>query len=102
MKLKKSDQQQLWAEAQRRCRLSDEAVRMAKELGIRLRSSIKNIPARTQRWKARLEDRIRDRYEQRQREAIRKTRREWSSCRPARSWPALDWVTVFTSADGGA
>ncbi len=32
MKLKKSNQQQLWAEAQRRCRLSDEAVRMAREL----------------------------------------------------------------------
>ena len=29
----KLDQQQLWAEAQRRCRLSDEAVRMAKVLG---------------------------------------------------------------------
>jgi hypothetical protein len=47
VKLKKSDQQQLWAEAQRRCRLSDEAVRIAKELGIGPRSLIKNIPART-------------------------------------------------------
>ena len=46
-KLKKLDQQQLWAEAQRRCRLSGEAVRMAKELGIGPRSLIKNIPART-------------------------------------------------------
>jgi len=35
MKLKKSDQQQLWAEAQWRCRLSDKAVRMAKDLGWR-------------------------------------------------------------------
>jgi hypothetical protein len=49
MKLKKSDHQQLWAEAQRRCRLSDEAVGMGKELGIGPRSLIKNIPAPTQR-----------------------------------------------------
>ncbi len=48
MKLKESDQQQLWAEAQRRCRLPDEVVRMAKELGIGPRSLIKTIPARTQ------------------------------------------------------
>jgi hypothetical protein len=69
MKLKKSDQQQLWAEAQRRCRLSDEAVRMAKELGIGPRSLIKNIPARTQQWKAPVEDWVRDLYEKRQRKA---------------------------------
>ena len=67
MKLKKSDQQQLWAEAQRRCRLSDDAVRMAKELGIGPRSLIKNIPAPTQQWKAPVEDWVRDLYEKRQR-----------------------------------
>jgi hypothetical protein len=71
MKLKKSDQQQLWTEAQRRCRLSDEAVRMAKELGIGPRSLIKNIPAPTQRWKAPVEDWVRDLYEKRQRKAAR-------------------------------
>jgi len=71
MNLKKSDQQ-LWAEAQRRCRLSDEAVRMAKELGIGPRSLIKNIPAPTQQWKAPVEDWVRDLYEQRQRKAGRR------------------------------
>lgn len=64
-KLKKSDQQQLWAEAQRRCRLSDEAVRMARELGIGPRSLIKNIPSRKQQWKAPVEDWVRDIYEKR-------------------------------------
>jgi len=72
MKLKKRDQQQLWAEAQRRCGLSDEAVRMAKELGIGPRSLIKNIPARTQQWKSPVEGWVRDRYERRQRKAARK------------------------------
>jgi hypothetical protein len=66
-KLQNSDQQQLWAEAQCRCRLSDEAVRMARELGIGSRSLIKNIPAPTQQWKAPVEDWVRDLYEKRQR-----------------------------------
>src|SRR6266540_4129896 len=74
MKLKKSDQQQLWAEAQQRCRLSDEAVRMAKELGMGPRGLIKNIPAPTQQWKAPVEDWVRDLYEKRQRKAARKKR----------------------------
>lgn len=72
MKLKKSDRQQLWAEAQRRCRRSDEAVRMGKELGIGPRSLIKNIPAPTQQWKAPVEDWVHDLYEKRQRKAARK------------------------------
>ena len=72
MKLKKSDQQQLWAEAQRRCRLSDEAVRMAKELGIGPRSLIKNIPAPTQPWKAPVAEWVRDLYEKRQWKAARR------------------------------
>ena len=65
-KLKKSDQQQLWTEAQRRCRLSDEAVRLAKELGLSPRSLIKNIPSPKQQWKAPVEDWVRHIYEKRQ------------------------------------
>jgi hypothetical protein len=34
-----------WVEAQRRCRLSDEALRMANELGLNPTSLIKNIPS---------------------------------------------------------
>ena len=64
-KLKQSDQQQLWAEAQRRCRLSDEAVRMAKELGLSPRSLIRNIPAPTQQWQAPVEDWVRQIYTKR-------------------------------------
>jgi len=36
-----------WAEAKKRCRLSDEALRMAKELGVGPRALIKNIPAKS-------------------------------------------------------
>ena len=37
-----------WQEARRRCGLSDEDVRMAKELGFRPRSLLKNIPSKSQ------------------------------------------------------
>ena len=67
MKLRKSDQRQLWAEAHQRCPLSDEAVRMAKELGIGPRSLIKNIPAASEPWKAPVEDWVRSICERRHR-----------------------------------
>lgn len=63
--MEKSDQQQLWAEAQRRCRLSDEAVRMAKELGLSPRSLFKNIPSPKEQWKAPVEGWVRGIYEKR-------------------------------------
>lgn len=65
MKLKKCDQQQLWTEAQRRCRLSNGAVRMAKGLGLSPGSLIKNIPSPKQQWKAPVEDWVRYIYEKR-------------------------------------
>jgi len=71
-KLRKSDQQQLWTEAQRRCRLSDEGLRMAKELGLSPRSLIKNIPSPKEQWKAPVEDWVRAIYEKRQKAAARR------------------------------
>jgi hypothetical protein len=50
-------------EAQRRCRLSDEEVTMAKALGLQPRSLIKNIPAASQTWKAPVSDWIRSLYD---------------------------------------
>jgi len=49
-----------WQEAKRRCRLSEEEVRMAKELGFKPCSLIKNIPAKSQTWKAPVSEWIRD------------------------------------------
>jgi hypothetical protein len=52
-----------WAEAKRRCRLSDEEVRMAKELGFAPRALIKNIPSPSQLWKAPVAEWVRGLYE---------------------------------------
>jgi predicted nucleotidyltransferase len=61
-----------WAEAKRRCRLSDEEVRMAKELGFAPRSLIKNIPSPDQQWKASVRDWIRGLYEKKHGQAAPK------------------------------
>ncbi len=52
-----------WNEAQWRCGLSDEEVRMARELGFQPRSLIKNIPAPSQKWKAPVSEWVRALYE---------------------------------------
>ena len=61
-----------WAEAKRECRLNAETVRMAKELGLNPRKLIKNIPNKSQRWKAPLHVWIREMYEERMGRAARK------------------------------
>ncbi len=66
----------LWAEAQRKCRLSDEVVRMAKELGMGPRGLIKNIPNKSELWKAPVEEWVRELYQKRMEKQDRKARRQ--------------------------
>ncbi|MBU1291157.1 hypothetical protein KJ898_05110 [bacterium] len=61
-----------WAEAKKKCRLNEETVRMAKEMGLNPRSLIKNIPSKTQKWKAPVHVWIREMYQKRQEKALRK------------------------------
>src|SRR5207245_1473723 len=66
-----------WAEAARRCRLSAADVRIAKELGFKPRSLLKNQPSPQQPWKAPVADWVRDLYAKRQRRSEqRRQRRE--------------------------
>lgn len=48
-KEKKAEQ---WKEAKQKCRLNEEDIRIAKEMGLNPLSLIKNIPAKNQQWKA--------------------------------------------------
>lgn len=59
-----------WVKAKRLCRLSDDEVRMARELGIGPRALIKNIPNPKQRWKAPLGVWIRNLYAKRIKKAV--------------------------------
>ena len=55
----------VWSEAKRKCRLGQEDIRMAKTLRIKPRSLVKNIPNKSQPWKAPVKVWIRDLYEKR-------------------------------------
>jgi len=82
----KAAKDQAWAEAARRCRLSLAEVRMAKELGIKPRSLLKNIPSKAEPWKAPVAEWVRDLYEKRQRRTEqRRRRRERQASGPAAS-----------------
>lgn len=47
---------QLWQEAKKRCRLDDEDIALAKRLGLNPRSLIKNIPSKSEPWKTPVKD----------------------------------------------
>ncbi|QQK80098.1 hypothetical protein HUG20_09480 [Salicibibacter cibi] len=53
-----------WAEAKKRCRLNQADIQMAKELGMKPKSLIKNIPAPSQQWKAPVKVWVRELYEE--------------------------------------
>ena len=58
--------QELWDEAKKKCRIGDEEIRMAKEMGLNPKSLIKNIPNKSEKWKAPVKEWIHDMYDKRQ------------------------------------
>lgn len=44
--------EQMWQDAKKKCRLNNEDVELAKRLGLNPRSLIKNIPNKSEPWKA--------------------------------------------------
>jgi hypothetical protein len=67
---------ELWAEAKKKCRLSEVEIRMAKEMGLNPKSLIKNIPNPKQQWKAPVKIWIREMYADRQEKSERKRARK--------------------------
>lgn len=61
-----------WEEAKKKCRLNTETLKMAKEMGLNPRSLIKNIPNKSQQWKASVSVWIQEMYEKRQAKAKKK------------------------------
>ncbi len=76
-----------WAKAKRVCRLNAETLRMARELGLSPRSLMKNIPAKSQQWKAPVHVWIRDMYAARQIKIARKTARKTADQFPPTTSP---------------
>lgn len=61
----KNEKDAAWIEAKKKCRLNDETIRMAKQLGITPRTLIKNIPNKSEMWKAPVSDWVRELYDKR-------------------------------------
>jgi len=66
---------ELWDEAKRKCHIGDEEIRMAKEMGLNPKSLIKNIPSKSEMWKAPVKDWIHDMYDKRQGKSQQKAKR---------------------------
>ena len=56
---------ELWKKAKKLCRLNEEDIRIAKEMGLNPKSLIKNIPNPTEHWKAPVKAWLWDIYEKR-------------------------------------
>ena len=69
-----SDQQ--WQEAKQKCRLNDDDIALAKRLGLNPRSLIKNIPSRSEPWKAPVKDWLHAIDEKNQKQAAQKEKRK--------------------------
>ncbi len=67
--------EQLWAEAKAKCRLNDNDIAIAKRLGLNPRSLIKNIPSKSELWKAPVKDWLHELVEKAKRKAEQKRRR---------------------------
>ena len=68
--------EQQWQEAKRKWGLNNEDIALAKRLGLNPRSLIKNIPNKSELWKAPVRDWLHEMDEKRQKKAEQKRRRK--------------------------
>ena len=71
--------EQLWQDAKKKCRLTDDDIARAKRLGLNPRSLIKNIPSKSEPWKARVSVWLCEMEEKRNRKAARRKARKAQS-----------------------
>lgn len=68
--------EQLWQEAKKKCRLNGEDIERAKRLGLNPRSLIKNIPNKSEPWKAPVSVWLRGMEDKRNKKSEQKKRRK--------------------------
>ena len=64
--------EELWQEAKRKCSLNNDDIALAKRLGLNPRSLIKNIPSKSELWKAPVKDWLHELNEKAKRKAEQK------------------------------
>lgn len=74
---------EMWQEAKRKCRLNSEDIALAKRLGLNPRSLIKNIPNKSEPWKAPVKDWLHEIDAKRQKKAAQKRKRKEQAKRAA-------------------
>lgn len=67
---------ELWEEAKKKCKLGEEEIRLAKEMGLNPRSLIKNIPSEKERWKLPVKDWIHEMYDKRLKKSMQRAKRK--------------------------
>ena len=67
--------EQQWQEAKLKCRLNNDDIALAKRLGLNARSLIKNIPNKSEPWKAPVKVWLHEIDENRRKKAEQKQRR---------------------------
>lgn len=97
----KAETEQAWAEVAWRCRLSPAEVRMARELGFKPRSLLKNILSPQQPWKAPVTEWVRELHQKRLRRADQRRRRRERGASPVRPErrPEPRGVTSFAGGE---
>lgn len=92
---------QAWVDAKRRCQLNQDDIRKAKELGLNPRKLIKNIPSKSQQWKAPVKYWIRDLYEKQQRKIAARRASKLGKPSPALSESASrsSWEPISAEPD---
>ena len=71
--------EQEWQEAKKKCRLNNEDIALAKRLGLNPKSLIKNIPSKSEPWKAPVKVWLHEIDEKRQKKSAQKQRRKEKS-----------------------
>jgi hypothetical protein len=69
----------LWHDAKKKCKLNNEDIKIAKELGLNPKSLIKNIPNKSEQWKAPVSVWIREIQEERKRKSLLKQKQKESA-----------------------
>lgn len=71
-----ANNEQLWQEAKKKCRLNNDDIALAKRLGLNPGSLIKNIPNKSEPWKAPVKEWLHEIDEKRQKKAAQKQKRK--------------------------
>ena len=65
-----------WQEAKKRCRLNDDDIKLAKQMGLNPKSLIRNIPNKNEMWKLPVNQWIHNMYEERKEKSAKKAQRK--------------------------